>query len=135
MYSTSVVESATTTYVFLIQLIAPTNMLNTYPLVDLLRSRSLSQSTSTNPCISTTLSNPGLPWYHNLYLAVPHKYLKTLFTTLQCSFPGFDIYLLKNTTPCAIFGLLQTIAYIKLPTTLAYGTREMSSSSSSVLGL
>ena len=36
IYSTSVVESATTTYLLLIQLISLPNRLNTHPLVDLL---------------------------------------------------------------------------------------------------
>ena len=63
---------------------------------------------------------------------VPQRYLKTLFRNVQWSFPGFDIYLLKNPTAWAMFVLVHTISYIKLPTTLAYGTREISSSSSSL---
>jgi hypothetical protein len=53
-------------------LVVPTQYLNTifvtillpclHPLVDILRSRSPAQSASTKPCMSTTLSNPGLPW-------------------------------------------------------------------------
>jgi len=63
---------------------------------------------------------------------VPPKYLKTCFTAVQCSFPGFDINLLNTPTTCAMFGLLQTIAYISLLIALAYGTQDMSSYS--VLG-
>src|ERR1700733_12907034 len=65
---------------------------------------------------------------------MPCKYLKTRFTATQCSFPGLDINLLNTPTACAMSGLVQTIAYIKLPTTLAYGTRDILSSSSCVLG-
>ena len=50
MYSTSIVESSTTTCLLLIQLIAPPNRLNTYPLIDLLWSISLTQYASKNPC-------------------------------------------------------------------------------------
>jgi hypothetical protein len=53
---------------------------------------------------------------------VTHKYLKNLFIVVQFYFLDFDIYLLKNPTACSMFGLVQTIAYIKLPTALAYGT-------------
>jgi hypothetical protein len=46
IYLTYVVESATTTCLLLIQVIAPPNKLNTYTLVDILRSRSPTQSAS-----------------------------------------------------------------------------------------
>ena len=65
---------------------------------------------------------------------VPHKYLKILFIVIQCSFLGFYIYLLKNPTAWAMSGLVHTIAYIKLQSELAYGTCDISSSSSHVLG-
>jgi len=65
---------------------------------------------------------------------VPRKYLKTRFTVVQCSFPGFDINLLNTPTACAMCSLVKTIAYIRLLTALAYGTWDMSSSTSFVLG-
>ena len=63
-----------------------------------------------------------------------HKYLNTLFTSIQCSFPRFEIYMLKTPTALAISSLVQTIAYIKLPTTLEYGTHKIYSSSYHALG-
>ena len=44
------------------------------------------------------------------------------------------MYLLTTPTACAISGLVQTIAYIKLPTAEAYGTSAMWSRSSAILG-
>ena len=44
------------------------------------------------------------------------------------------MYLLTTPTACAISGLVQTIAYIKLPTLDAYGTLDIYSISSWVLG-
>ena len=39
--------------------------------------------------------------------------------------PGSFMYLLTTPTACAISGLVQTIAHIKLPTTDAYGTLDI----------
>lgn len=60
-YSSYVFKSATTSCLFLTQLISPPNTLNTYPLLDLLRFKSLAYFSSTKPCISNTLYNHALP--------------------------------------------------------------------------
>ena len=62
-------------------------------------------------------------------------YLRILFTAFQCSPLGFAIYLLTAPTACAMSGLVQTMANIKLPTADAYGTRDISILSASLLGL
>jgi hypothetical protein len=74
------------------------------------------------------------PPKHNACVVVPLKYLRIHFTTSQCSLPRLFIYLLTTPTACAISGLVQTIAYIKLPTGDEYGTLDMYSISSCVLG-
>ncbi|KAK9698734.1 hypothetical protein RND81_08G127500 [Saponaria officinalis] len=65
---------------------------------------------------------------------VPLRYRKIIFTTCQCSLPRSHINRLTTLTDCARSGLVQTIAYIKLPTALAYGTRDMYAFSSADLG-
>jgi len=54
MYSTSVVDKATTSCHLLIKIISPSNIMNTYPQVYLCRSISPSQLTSKNPCTFTS---------------------------------------------------------------------------------
>ncbi|BAT96990.1 hypothetical protein VIGAN_09032700 [Vigna angularis var. angularis] len=61
-------------------------------------------------------------------------YLRTLLTAFQCSSPGFAINLLTAPTACAMSGLVQIMAYIRLPTADAYGTRDISILSASLLG-
>ena len=56
------------------------------------------------------------------------------FNASQCSLPGLFIYLLTTPTSCATSGHVQTIAYIKLPIVDEYGTLDMYSISSYVLG-
>ena len=65
---------------------------------------------------------------------MPLRYRSTHFTADQCSFLGLAIYLLTTPTACEISGHVQTIAYIKVPTALAYGIRDIYSFSSFVLG-
>ncbi|RDX72048.1 hypothetical protein CR513_48528, partial [Mucuna pruriens] len=48
---------------------------------------------------------------------------------------GFPMNLLTTPTACAMSGLVQIMAYIRLPTADAYGTRDISILSSSLLGL
>lgn len=57
-----IVVSATTNYLFPIQLISSPNMLNTGALLYLLWSRSPSLSTAMGPCMSNTLTNLSIPW-------------------------------------------------------------------------
>ena len=45
------------------------------------------------------------------------------------------MYRLTAPTACAMFGLVQIMANIKLPTADAYGTRDISILSASLLGL
>ncbi|KAK9724640.1 hypothetical protein RND81_05G088700 [Saponaria officinalis] len=65
---------------------------------------------------------------------VPFRYRKILFTACQCSLPGSPINRLTTLTDRTRSGLVQTITYIKLPTVLAYGTRDMYAFSSADLG-
>ena len=73
-------------------------------------------SESVNPS-STAFPTPNL-WHT---LEVPFKYLSIHLTTAQCSRLGLLIYRLTAPTSNAMFGLVQTITYIRLPTTDAYG--------------
>jgi hypothetical protein len=109
-YSSSIVESETTFCGFEIQLIVVPPIVKTYPVVLLLLCLSPTIFESTYPY--RKLSEP--PKHHAL-VVVPLKYLRIHFTVSQCSLPGLFIYLLTTPTPCAIYGLVQTIAYIKLP--------------------
>ena len=61
-------------------------------------------------------------------------YLRILFAIIQWSPPGFVMYRLTTPTTCTMFGLVQIIANIKLPTAGAYGTRDISFLSASLLG-
>ena len=58
-------------------------------------------------------------------LEVPFKYQSIYFTAVQCSLPGLLMYRLTVSTANAMSGLVQTIAYIKLPTTEGYGTPHL----------
>ncbi|KAK9086482.1 hypothetical protein Syun_028876 [Stephania yunnanensis] len=62
-------------------------------------------------------------------------YRRILFTAFQCSLRGFAMYRLTTPTACAMSGRVQIIANIKLPTADAYGFRDISILSSSLLGL
>ena len=62
-------------------------------------------------------------------------YFKIFFTIFQYSPLGFAMYRLTALTACAMSGLIQIMANIKLPTTDAYGTRDISILSASLLGL
>ncbi|KAL2339206.1 hypothetical protein Fmac_013652 [Flemingia macrophylla] len=129
MYSASVVDKATTVCSLDNQLTAPLASVNTYPVVDFLLSRSPAKYESTYPL--TINSDPPK---HNTTSEVSLMYLRILFTTFQCSLPGFAINRLTVPTACAISGLVQIIAYIRLPTVDAYGTRDISILSASLLG-
>jgi len=61
-------------------------------------------------------------------------YLKILLIVFQCSLPGFAMYRLTTLIACAMFGLVHIIANIKLSTADAYGTRDISILSASLLG-
>ena len=61
-------------------------------------------------------------------------YLIILFTAVQCSSLGFAMYRLTVHTACAMSGLVHIIANIKLPTADAYGTRDISFLSASLIG-
>ncbi|KAL9388103.1 hypothetical protein Peur_018867 [Populus x canadensis] len=61
-------------------------------------------------------------------------YLKILLIVFQCSLPGFAMYRLTAPTACAMSGLVHIMANIKLPTADAYGTRDISILSASLLG-
>ncbi|KAE8731991.1 Pectinesterase 1 [Hibiscus syriacus] len=89
---------------------------------------------ATTDCnFETQLTAP--PTTLNTYPVVPLMYLKILFTVLQCSLPGFTMYRLTTPITCAMSGLVHIIANIKLPTTDAYNTRDISILSYSLLGL
>src|SRR3954462_8124004 len=65
---------------------------------------------------------------------VPCKYLSIHFKASQCCLPGHAMYQLTTLTACEISGRVHTIAYMMLPTVLKYGTLDMCSASSSLLG-
>ena len=96
MYSASVVDRATVAYKVAFQLIAQPPREKTYPIIDLLLSKSPAKSKSTNPTIPSLV----LPKC-NQTLVMPLKYLKIHWTALQYSLPGFAIYLLTTLTTCA----------------------------------
>ncbi|CAL0308374.1 unnamed protein product [Lupinus luteus] len=54
---------------------------------------------------------------HKHLLGVPLRYLNIHFITFQCSLSGLDKNRLTNPTAWAISGLVQIMAYIRLPTT------------------
>jgi len=62
-------------------------------------------------------------------------YLRILLTILQCFPLEFAMNLLTTFTACAMSSLVQIIAYIRLPTTDAYDTRDISILFASLLGL
>lgn len=51
-------------------------------------------------------------------LKVPVKYMETHFIVAQCSCLGLDMNQVKALIAWTMFGLVQTIAYIKLSSTL-----------------
>ena len=53
---------------------------------------------------------------------VPFKYRSIHLTAFQCSLPGLLMNMLTTPTAYPISSQVHTIAYIKLPTTEAYGT-------------
>ena len=61
-------------------------------------------------------------------------YLRILFIVFQCSLPGFAMYQLTALTACAISGLVQIIANIKLSIADAYSTRDIFFISTSFVG-
>ena len=61
-------------------------------------------------------------------------YLRILFTTFQCSPLGFAMYQLTTPTAYTMSGPIQIIVNIKLSTADAYGTRDISFLSTSLLG-
>jgi len=61
-------------------------------------------------------------------------YLKILLIVFQCSLPRFAMYRLTALTACAMSGLVNIMANIKLPTADAYGTRDIFILSASLLG-
>ncbi len=81
MYSASVVDKAIVGCRLLLHEVAPPPIMNTNPMVDLLSSRSPTQSTSQYP----TTSWGDNPLRHNLNCNVPCKYRKMRFTAIQCS--------------------------------------------------
>ena len=65
---------------------------------------------------------------------VPFKYLSIHFIATQCSRPGLLIYQLTALIANAMSDLVQIIAYIKVPTTDAFGTFRISALSFSPFG-
>ncbi len=82
MYSASVVDRAIMGCHLLLQKMAPPPIMNTNPMVDLLLSRSPTQSASQYP----TKPWGANPRKHNLNSKVPCKYRKMRLTAIQCSF-------------------------------------------------
>ena len=113
-------ESETNLCSFKTQITVVPLTIKTYPMVIILLSLSPAISKSTYP-YKIVFEPPK--W--NAYAIVPLKYLRIHFTSIQWSLPGLLIYLLTTPTTCAIFGLVHTIAYIKLPTAEEYGTLDM----------
>jgi len=62
-------------------------------------------------------------------------YLMILLTVFQCSLPGSTINRLTTPTACVMYGHVHIMAYIRLPTVDAYGTRDIFILSASLLGL
>jgi len=60
-------------------------------------------------------------------------YLKILLIVFQCSLPGFAMYQLTAPTACAMSGLVHIMENIKLSTADAYGNRDISIISASLL--
>ncbi|XP_050368801.1 phenylacetaldehyde synthase-like [Argentina anserina] len=58
---------------------------------------------------------------HRVLFEVPRKYLRIHLTIFQDTLPGLDKNLLTTSTARVVSDLVQTIAYIKLHTTEAYG--------------
>ena len=83
-----------------------------YPDVGFLESTSPAMSASAYP----TNTGSSLPKHKHL-LVVPLKYLNIHFTVFQCSSSGLDKNRLTTPTAWAIFGLVQIMVYIRLPTT------------------
>ena len=61
---------------------------------------------------------------HNASFEVSLIYLRTLLTIFQCSPPKFAMNRFITLTVCAMFGFIQIIANIELPTTNVYGVRD-----------
>ena len=62
---------------------------------------------------------------HKVAFVVPLMYPRILLTILQCSLPGFAMNWLTVPTACAMSGLVQIIANIKLPTVDAIGIEPL----------
>ena len=79
---------------------------------------------SASPDMSESV-NPSSMGFPTPYLRhtpeVPFKYLSIDLTVAQCSHPRLLMYRLTIPTTNAMFGLVQAIAYIKLPIVEAYG--------------
>ena len=116
-YSASMVDKATDFYNLEFHDTAPPYIGHHIPEVDRLESASPDMSELVNPS-STDFSTPNLR--HTL--EVHFKYLSIHLTTAQCSRPGLLIYWLTTPTTKGMSDLVQTIAYIKLPTTEAQNT-------------
>jgi hypothetical protein len=125
MYSASVVESSTIDYLFS----HPTDysskqvkhipacrssMIHISSLIYIHKSMYVQHYVQTWSCLvaqSVTISSTKIP--------------KNSFYWYIMLLPWFDIQLLKTPTACAMSILVWTIAYIKLPTALTYGTRHV----------
>ncbi|KAJ9540040.1 hypothetical protein OSB04_026546 [Centaurea solstitialis] len=66
--------------------------------------------------------------------SVPFKYRNAVLTAVQCDRPGFARNRLTTPTQCARSGRVHTMAYMRLPTALAYGTFNISAFSLSSFG-
>ena len=109
MYSASVVDNATVFCSLDCHETAPPAYVITYPDANRLVSTSAHMSELVKP-FSMGLLKPN--WRHTL--EVPLKYRSIHVTTTQGSLPRLPTYPISD--------LVQTIAYIKLPTTQVYGT-------------
>ena len=120
MYSTSIVDKATIVCKVAFQLISQSPIVKTYLVRDLLLSWLPAKSESTYP----TTPSLVLPKCKKT-LVEPYKYLKIHLIAFQCSLPRFAMYLLIALTTYDKFGHEQTIAYMRDPIALEYGTRDI----------
>ncbi len=112
MYSTFVVDRTIVGCRLLLQEMAPPPIMNTNHVVDLLSSRSLTQSTS------QYLTKPwgANPLKRNLNCKVPCKYQKMQLTAIQCSRLGLAICWLTTLIGYAKSDRVHNMAYFKDPT-------------------
>ena len=108
-YSASIVESATTFCSFEIKLTLVQSTIKTYPVVLILLSLSPAISTSTYPC--RTMFELQNIMHEKRYLSNTRESIVLLFNALY-----LDCYMFTTLTAFAIFGLVHTMAYSKLPT-------------------